>query len=191
MWTAEEMGVSYESEMMPFPPRFLHKEYMDVNILGTIPYLIDGEVEMTESVAMCQYLVDLYGPTDLKVAIDEPDYHHYLNWLAHSDATLTFPQTVVLRYTFQEVGVADQAAEGYRRWFVARLKLLEKSLDSREYLCSNRFTIADICVSYAIYLAKTLQIEEAFKPNIKRWTDMLFARDGFKRAVAHRYDNPE
>ena len=191
MWTAEEMGVSYESEMMPFPPRFLHKEYMDVNILGTIQYLIDGEVEMTESVAMCQYLVDLYGPTDLKVAIDEPDYHHYLNWLAHSDATLTFPQTVVLRYTFQEVGVADQAAEGYRRWFVAILKLLEKSLDSREYLCSNRFTIADICVSYAIYLAKTLEIEEAFKPNIKRWTDMLFARDGFKRAVAHRYDNPE
>jgi len=191
MWTAEEMGVSYESEMMPFPPRFLHKEYMDVNILGTIPYLIDGDVEMTESVAMCQYLVDLYGPTDLKVAIDEPDYHHYLNWLAHSDATLTFPQTVVLRYTFQEVGVADQAAEGYRRWFVARLKLLEKSLDSREYLCSNRYTIADICVSYAIYLAKTLQIEEAFKPDIKRWTDMLFARDGFKRAVAHRYDNPE
>jgi hypothetical protein len=46
-------------------------------------------------------------------------------------------------------------------------------------------------VSYAIYLAKTLEIEEAFKPNIKRWTDMLFARDGFKRAVAHRYNNPE
>ena len=32
MWTAEEMGVSYESEMMPFPPRFLHKEYMDVTM---------------------------------------------------------------------------------------------------------------------------------------------------------------
>jgi glutathione S-transferase len=69
MWTAEEMGVSYESEMMPFPPRFLHKEYMDVNILGTIPYLIDGEVEMTESVAMCQYLVDLYGPRFLLMSL--------------------------------------------------------------------------------------------------------------------------
>ena len=188
MWTAEEMGLEYESEMMPFPPRFLHKEFMDVNILGTIPYLIDGEVEMTESVAMCQYLVDLYGPTDLKVASHEPDYHHYLNWLAHSDATLTFPQTVVLRYTFQEVGVADNAAEGYRRWFVARLKLLEKSLDTREFLCSGRFTIADICVSYAIYLAKTLQIEEAFKPNIKRWTDMLFDKPSFQRDISQRYD---
>jgi len=190
MWTAEEMGVSYESEMMPFPPRFLQKEYMDVNILGTIPYLIDGEVEMTESVAMCQYLVGQYGPSDLHVSIDEADYHHYLNWLAHSDATLTFPQTVVLRYTLQEIGVADKAAEGYRRWFVARLKLLEKSLESREYLCSDRFTIADICVSYAIYLAKTLQIDEAFKPNIKRWTDMLFERDGFKRALSQRYSSP-
>ena len=55
-----------------------------------IPYLIDGEVEMTESVAMCQYLVEKYGPTDLKVNSDEADFHHYLNWLAHSDATLTF-----------------------------------------------------------------------------------------------------
>jgi glutathione S-transferase len=160
---------------------------MDVNILGTIPYLIDGDVEMTESVAMCQYLVEKYGPTDLKVNSDEADFHHYLNWLAHSDATLTFPQTVVLRYTFQEVGVADRAAEGYRRWFVSRLKLLEQSLESREYLCSDRFTIADICVGYAIYLAKTLEIEEAFKPNIKRWTDMIFERDGFKKSITQRY----
>jgi glutathione S-transferase len=159
MWTAEEMGLSYETEMMPFPPRFLHKEYMDINILGTIPYLIDGEVEMTESVAMCQYLVEKYGPTNLRVNSDEADYHHYLNWLAHSDATLTFPQTVVLRYTLQEIGVAD--------------------------------TIADICVSYAIYLAKSLQIEEAFKPNIKRWTDMLFERDGFKRATSIRYSETQ
>jgi glutathione S-transferase len=87
----------------------------------------------------------------------------------------------------QEVGVADKAAEGYRRWFVARLKLLEKSLESREYLCSDRFTIADICVSYAIYLAKTLKIEEAFKPNIMRWTDMLFERKGFQKAIENRY----
>ena len=114
-----------------------------------------------------------------------------LNRLAHSDATLIFPQTVVLRYTIQEIGFADKAAEGYRRWFIARLKLLEQSLGFREYLCSDRFTIADMCVSYAIYLAKSLQIEKAFKPNIKRWADMLFDKDGFKRAVSIRYTEPE
>ena len=73
IWTAEEMGIEYELEMMPFPPRVFMKEFLGVNMLGTIPYLIDGEVKMTESVAMSQYLVEKYGPTDLRVMPDEPD----------------------------------------------------------------------------------------------------------------------
>ena len=189
LWTAEEMNLDYQLEMMPFPPRFLQKEYLETNILGTVPYLIDGDIEMTESVAICQYLAEKYGPTDLKVNPDEDDFPAYLNWMAHSDATLTFPQTVYLRYAFQEIGVADNAAEGYKRWFVARLKLLEKTLEEKEYLCSNRLTLADICVGYAIYLAKCLNIEKAFKPNIVRWTNMLFEREAFKKAISLRYDD--
>mgnify|MGYP001368040371 FL=1 len=188
IWTAEEMGLDFDLEMMPFPPRVFMKEYLDVNMLGTVPYMIDGDVKMTESVAMCQYFVDKYGPTDLKVTPDEKDYPNYLNWLFHADATLTFPQTVVLRYKFQEPGVADAAIEGYSRWFVSRLKLLESSLEDREYLCSNRFTIADICVSYAINLAKSLEIYQALKPNIKRWTDMLFEREAFKKASTYKFE---
>lgn len=189
LWTAEEMNLDYQLEMMPFPPRFLQKEYLDTNMLGTVPYLIDGDIKMTESVAICQYLAEKYGPTDLKVNPDEDDFPAYLNWMAHSDATLTFPQTVYLRYAFQEIGVADNAAEGYKRWFVARLKLLEKTLEEKEYLCSNRLTLADICVGYAIYLAKCLNIEKAFKPNIVRWTNMLFEREAFKKAISLRYDD--
>ena len=188
IWTAEEMGLDYELTMMPFPPRVFMKEYLDVNMLGTIPYLTDGEVKMTESVAMAQYLVEKYGPTDLRVSSDEPDYPSYLNWLFHSDATLTFPQTVVLRYKLQEPGVADAAVDGYSRWFVSRLKLLETTLEDREFLCSDRFTIADICVSYAITLADSLGIEQAFKPNIKRWTDMLFKRAAYKKSMSYKHE---
>ena len=64
IWTAEEMGLDYQLNMMPFPPRVFMKEYLDVNILGTVPYLIDGNIEMTESVAISQYLVEKYGPTE-------------------------------------------------------------------------------------------------------------------------------
>jgi len=188
IWTAEEMGLDYDLTMMPFPPRVFMKEYLDVNMLGTIPYLTDGEVKMTESVAMAQYLVEKYGPTDLRVLPDEPDYPSYLNWLFHSDATLTFPQTVVLRYKLQEPGVADAAVDGYSRWFVSRLKLLETTLEDREFLCSDRFTIADICVSYAITLADSLGIEQAFKPNIKRWTDMLFERGAYKKSMSYKFE---
>lgn len=188
IWTAEEMGLDYELIMMPFPPRVFMKEYLDINILGTVPYMIDGDVKMTESVAISQYLVEKYGPSDLQVQPNENDYPAYLNWLYHSDATLTFPQTVVLRYKFQEPGVADAAIDGYSRWFVSRLKLLEKSLDNREYLCSGRFTLADICVSYAINLADALGIEQAFKPNIKRWSKNLFSRPAFIKSKSYKYE---
>ena len=188
IWTAEEMGLNYELTMMPFPPRVFMKEYLEVNMLGTIPYMIDGDVKMTESVAMSQYLVEKYGPSDLRVMPDEKDYPAYLNWLYHADATLTFPQTVVLRYKLQEPGVADAAVDGYSRWFVSRLKLLETSLDGKEYLCSDRFTIADICVSYAILLADSLGIHQAFKPNIKRWTDSLFEREAFKKSKSYKFE---
>ena len=188
IWTAEELDIDYELEMMPFPPRVFKKEYLDVNMLGTVPYLIDGDIKMTESVAMCQYLVEKFGPSDLQVKPNEVDYPNYLNWLFHADATLTFPQTVVLRYKFQEPGVADGAVEGYSRWFVSRLKLLESSLADREFLCSNRFTIADICVSYAINLAEALGIEQAMKPNIKRWTKNLFKREAFLKAKSLKFE---
>ena len=188
IWTAEEMGLNYELIMMPFPPRVFMKEYLDVNILGTVPYMIDGDIEMTESVAISQYFVEKYGPTDLQVKSDEDDYPNYLNWLFHSDATLTLPQTVVLRYKFQEPGVADAAIEGYSRWFVSRLKLLETSLENKEYLCSNRFTLADICVSYAINLAQALGIEQALKPNITRWSENLFSRPAFLKSKEYKYE---
>ena len=181
IWTAEEMGLEYSVQMLPFPPRVHKREFLKINILGTIPYMVDGSIKMTESVAMSQYLVDRYGPSKLQVNKTEDEYGNYLNWLHHSDATLTFPQTVFMRYNIQEPGIADNAATGYRKWFVARLRLLEKELTDREYLCCNRFTIADICVGYALYLAKFLKINEAFTPNIKRWTDNIFERSSFKK----------
>ena len=92
------------------------------------------------------------------MAVDEPDYPTYLNWLAHADATLTFPQTVVLRYTVQEPGRADNAAIDYGKWYIARLRLLNAALaDGREFLVGGRFTIADVCITYALYLGTTLQ----------------------------------
>ena len=56
LWALEEMGIAYELEDLPFPPRVFRKEYLGVNPLGTVPYFVDGETRMTESVAICHYL---------------------------------------------------------------------------------------------------------------------------------------
>ncbi|MEC7605857.1 MAG: glutathione S-transferase N-terminal domain-containing protein, partial [Pseudomonadota bacterium] len=42
LWCLEEMGLEYELEVMPFPPRSEREGYLDINPLGTVPTLIDG-----------------------------------------------------------------------------------------------------------------------------------------------------
>lgn len=185
VWALEEMGLDYELVPLQFPPRVFHKDYKTVNPLGTVPAFIDGDVTMTESAGICEYLAVKYGPTPLAVTPDEADYGAYLNWLHRSDATLTFPQTLVLRYaTFEpEERRSPQVAEDYRIWFLARWRVVETALEARDYLCAERFTMADICVGYALHLAKTIGIAEAFTPNVTQWWERITAREGYRRAV--------
>jgi glutathione S-transferase len=189
LWTLEELGLDYEIEVMQFPPRFVHPGYTDINPIGTVPFFTDGDVEMTESAGISQYLVERHGPSSLGVAVDEPDYGLYLNWLHRSDATLTFPQTLVLRYTYLEPKERrlPSVAEDYATWFHSRLRALEDTTAKREYLCADRFTVADIAVGYALYLADSLKLSEGFKPNTRAYYERLKARPGFQRAT--RFDS--
>src|ERR1700712_813601 len=142
LWTLEEMGIAYELETMRFPPRAFREGYLNVNLLGTVPTLTDGDVTLTESAGICQYLVDRYGPTSIGLTPADKDYGLYLNWLHRSDATLTFPQTIVLRYTQLEPEERrlKQAADDYTQWFFSRLRSVEQATGDSEYLCAGRFT---------------------------------------------------
>ena len=77
LWALEEMGIDYQLNVMPFPPRFTQREYLETNPLGTIPFFDDGRSQMTESSAICQYLVDVYDKPEFGIAPDDPDYAHY------------------------------------------------------------------------------------------------------------------
>ena len=127
LWMLEEMGLPYELKMLPFPPRVFAKEYLAINPLGTIPFMVDGETKMTESSGICHYLGTKHGPTPLVVGSNEPAYGAFLNWMYFSDATLTFPQTLVLRYSQLEPEERrnPQVAGDYAKWFLGRLRAVE------------------------------------------------------------------
>ncbi len=188
LWLLEELGLPYELRMWPFPPRALARHYLEENPLGTVPLLVDGHVRMTESAAICQYLAARHSPGVLDVAASDEHFGAYLNWLHMSDATLTFPQTLVLRYRHFETGerLQPQVANDYERWFLARLRAVENALTEADYLCAMRFTAADIAVGYALLLAEHLGLAEQFTPNIRAYWDRLQDRPAFQRALARQ-----
>jgi len=186
LWALEEMGVPYTLKMLPFPPRAHDKSYFAENPLGTIPLMIDGETRMTESAAISQYLAARFSPRGLNVEMDEADYGAYLNFLHFGEATLTFPQTLVLRYSRFEPDERKQpqVVEDYAKWFLARLKTLEARLETRDFLCADRFTAADISVGYALLLAQLLGLDAQFLPHVAAYWQRLQQLPSYKRAMA-------
>lgn len=185
LWTLEELGLPYALRMLPFPPRVHAKAYLQENPLGTIPLLVDGDTRMSESAAICQYLCARHAPTPLQVEPGEADFGAWLNYLHFGEATLTFPQTLVLRYARFEPAERrqPQVAQDYAKWFLARLRGVEARLQGRQFLAAERFTIADVSVGYALLLASLLELDAQFPPGVRAYWDRLQARDGFRRAM--------
>ncbi len=185
LWMLEELALPYDLHLVAFPPRFREDGYLALNPLGTIPLLIDGETRLTESAAILHYLATRAAPNTLAVAPHEPAYGAYLNFLVMGEATLTFPQTIYLRYALLEPEERrlPQAASDYARWFAARLKAAS-TLMGPDYACANRFTAADISVGYALLLAITIGLSESLPPTTRDYLKALQARPAYQRARA-------
>lgn len=108
-----------------------------------------------------------------------------MNWLHFGEATLTFPQTLVLRYGRFEPPERriPQAAEDYGKWFLARARAITPMLEN-EFICAGRFTMADISVGYAFMLAKNTGLYDSLEPAARAYWQRLSARPGFARAQA-------
>ena len=181
----EEMGIQYDLEVLPFPPRVFQKEYLGRNVLGTVPFFVDGDVEMTESTAICHYLVERFDKPEFALTADHPEYADFLNWLYHSDATLTFPQTLVLRYRDLEPEERrlPQVVEDYSKWYIARLRRLDAHIADREFLVGDKFTIADIAIGYALFMGRDLELDGQYTPQVSQYLDRLIERPAFRRAI--------
>lgn len=186
LWMLEELQQPYTLRMLPFPPRALARWYLDENPLGTVPLLVQGDVRMTESAAICQYLAATHPAAGLDVAPGHPDCGAYLNWLHMGEATLTFPQTLLLRYGRFEPPERrqPQVVADYGRWFLARLRAVETAVARTEHLCAGRFTAADVSVGYALLLAEHLGLADQWGDATRAYWQRLQARPGYQRAMA-------
>lgn len=188
LWMLEELGLDYELKVLPFPPRAFAKPYFDENPLGTVPLYVEGGTRMTESSAICQFLADRHPERGLGVGVADAAYGAFLNFLHHGEATLTFPQTLVLRYRVLEPDERKQpqVADDYAKWFNGRLKLINAVLGGSDFVAANRFTAADISVGYALMLARSIGLDAEFAPQVNAYWTRLSSREGFVRALARQ-----
>ena len=174
-WTLEELGIPYELEMLPFPARVITEDSQELDRGMTAPFLVDEKTQLTESMAICQYLAMRYGAARLVVAADEPAYGSFLDWL---HGTVIYSHAIVVR----DNGY-PRISGAYAKWFLDWLQTLEAATAGSESLCAGRFTIADIAVGSTLRRAESMGLSRMFGPNVSAYWQRLQAREGFKRSI--------
>ena len=184
IWVLEEIGAKAEIRSMPYQPRQRAPEYFAVNPTGMVPLLIDGEVQLSESMAICDYLATKHG-SPLVVAPDDPERAPFLQWLWYGESTLMTPLSrlniVRQRKAAPEV---DALIAGAREHVAERLKMLEQRLEGRDFLAAGRLTLADISVSYPLHLVGMLGLDDLLGPRSAAYGERLRARPAYQRAIA-------
>ena len=185
-WLLEELGVHYRKVVVPFPPRLLQPQFLAINPAGSLPFFVDGAVAMTESVAICLHLVEVYGPTLLTVAPGETGRAVFLQQCFYGEATLTQPLGAVLRHTRLEPPERriGQVADDAKALFVRRLGAIERALAGADWATAGRFTVADISIGYALFFAVNLGLSDLLPVAVRDYADRLRARPAFRRATA-------
>jgi glutathione S-transferase len=180
-WACEEVGAPYEVVELEWPPA-RNPGYLEINPAGTVPAIVDGDVTLTESLAICEYVSRTYGDGGLIVEPGRPGYYEYLELALFGEGTLQPALAWARRFGPYSKEIADHAREAW----VTRLDFIEQALDDgREFITAGRLTVADISIGFTLSLASHIgRMGDLVPPTVSAYRDRLQARPAYRRAYA-------
>lgn len=184
IWLCEELGVDYDVQKVDFSKEYrLSSEWLQINPLGKVPSLEDGELLMSESCAMMQYILDRYGNGRLQPLAGTIEHAYFLQWLWFSEATFSRPVGEIVNHSREfpgELGIPDVVKEMQSRIFKCILAL-DKALEEKPFILGKEFSAADISLGYTLLIAQD-RIGESLPQRVFDYWDSISSRKAFKIA---------
>ena len=187
-WLLNELGLDYELVSYKLGDKAMRSpEYLAVNSNGRVPVLDDGNVRITESTAIAQYLVARYGAGRLTPPIDSLDFPVYLQWLHYAEGMLMAP---IGNYVVETILLPpDRRSEAHAKRALKLLGNLLKAVDThltdRDYL-AGEFTAADTVTGHACLISEQIGSEISELHNVTAYIERLRARPALQKVLALR-----
>lgn len=154
----------------------------EVNEMGEVPVLVDGDVRLTQSGVIQQYLSDKTG----KLGGDGADKYEVLRWVLwdnHKLSSFAGITRFLMNFLPEDKRPADTIA-----FLQGRLSgaygILDKHLEGRDWLVGDSVTNADLTCCGYLYYPEPFGFDRAAYPAIDRWLSNIQSLDGWK----HPYD---
>ncbi len=161
--------------------------YLKVNPHGQMPALeLDDGSSICETTAICEYLEDTH-PAPALIGSTAREKAECRMWTRRVDLNICEPLTNGFRFS-QGLGLfkdrivtVPEAADGLKKIARDRLRWLDRQMTGRDYLCGNRFTLADVLLY--CFLDFGGQFGQPLEPennNLAAWFERVKSRPATK-----------
>ncbi|HVM96039.1 MAG TPA: glutathione S-transferase family protein [Candidatus Acidoferrales bacterium] len=185
-WLLEELGVPYELIRLDFSQNQQKStDYLKVHPHGAVPALVDGELTLFESAAICMHLADKFPDRKLAPPIGTDARALYYQWMVYSIATLEPPFLQVFLHTVrlpEEQRSAGTVSEARER-FASVASVLTQALKSKPFLMGEQFSAADIMIGSTLTWAQIMGLL-AGQDALQSYVARLSERPAFQKANA-------
>jgi glutathione S-transferase len=189
-WILQELGVAFEAVSIDMAGR-QHQSpgFLKLNPAGKLPVLVDGDLVLTESVAIVLYLAEKYPdrgflPTDPRLRAEA------YRWSLFAATELEQPVWRIAKHTAilpEEERIAADVALA-RRDFLPMAAVLERHMQGRAYLVGDSITAADFILAYTLDMASVTRLgllEES--PALRVYMERMYARPRAPLRIAEAF----
>ncbi|MDA0369299.1 MAG: glutathione S-transferase family protein [Proteobacteria bacterium] len=180
-WALNELGVDYQRDLLPDGG---HKkpEYLKINPAGKAPALKDGDVVMSESLAINLYLARKYDnglwPSS---EADQAAVQQWTIWAACEAEPSAL--TIAVERFFKPEDQRDEAkAKEAEETLKPRLAYVDSQLKGKKHLVGGSFSIADINVACVLASTMITNVDLSPYPDLKRWLTETAGRAAYTKA---------
>ena len=186
IWLLEELGLDYELEVLKRGE--VNEAFIEASPFSKLPTIIDGDIVMSESVAIVQYILQKYGEGRLEPDHDSNQYAEYLQWLNFGESVLIDPiVSILINKVFRpEEHRHEYSVQSAEKSFAKMIKTLNSIMEGRAYIMGDDFTAADIINGYTLRLADNLKLlpGEPGTENVVNYFKSLTSRDAYQKAIS-------
>ena len=187
-WTLQELGVDFEPiRINLLAGEHQRPDFLKINPAGKIPVLVDGDLVLTESVAIVLYLADKY-PNKGLIPSDLKERAQVNRWLLFAATELEQPLWRIARNTTlypedqrlpADVVLASQE-------FKAMAAVLEEHMQRRQFLVGDTVTVADFVAAYTLDWANEDRLLDDC-PQLLAYMERMYARPNAPQRIAEAF----
>jgi len=161
---------------------------LEGNSTGKAPFIVDDGVSPTvtlsESAAICEYIIETYGSGKLSKKKGEVGFVEYTYWFNYIAGTLQPAMSTAMMVGISGlpqdnflVGISKSSVKGM-------LELVDKRLGESKWFAGEEFTAADVMAMYSLSTGRYWSgVRVEGYANILRWLGDVAARPAYQRAM--------